>query len=287
MKEVIKLIETHVRERRLDAHQGLNAVLDFLVDIFDVRHYLTENGWFEAVSKAEKEEPYLYKVMLIWMDKVATSMENGSWLDFFGGVYEEMYQSRGKASTLGQFYTPPELSDLLARTVNIRNEGKKEYATDCACGSGRLLLAHFAENKNYNCQYYANDIDIASVKMCALNFMIHGMRGCVTNANTLYNPYLYDYGFEINEIRYPFITPFYSLRRIKNTKEMQEAMNEDIRRLYGDDNVCVNQYVGCDVVMPKKGARPRCNKSLFKNSNIKEETNNERRVEPIQLDLFK
>ena len=90
MKEVVKLIDKVVREKRLDAHQGLNCLLDFLIDMFDVRHYLTENGWFEYAMKAEKEEPHLYKIMLIWMDKVATAMKNGSWLDFFGGIYERI-----------------------------------------------------------------------------------------------------------------------------------------------------------------------------------------------------
>ena len=42
MKEVVKLIEKVVSEKRIDRHQGLNAVLDFLIDVFDARHYTTE-----------------------------------------------------------------------------------------------------------------------------------------------------------------------------------------------------------------------------------------------------
>jgi hypothetical protein len=51
MKEVVKLIEKVVTEKRIDRHQGLNAVLDFLIDVFDVRHYATANGWFERVAR--------------------------------------------------------------------------------------------------------------------------------------------------------------------------------------------------------------------------------------------
>ena len=223
MKEVIKLIDKVVRGKRLDAHQGLNAVLDFLIDLFDSRHYLTANGWFEAVAKAEREEPHLYKIMLIWMDKVATAMEKGSWLDFFGGVYEEMYQSRGKASTLGQFYTPPNICDLMAH-VSEPIDGR---VNDCACGSGRTLLAAACKSGFSRRNYYeADDIDLVSVKMCALNLMIHGCRGKVVQHDTLQNPIFYDYGFRINDIRFPMPTLFYSLTRIRFTKEDLERQKE-------------------------------------------------------------
>lgn len=219
MKEVVELIDKVVRDKRLDAHQGLNAVLDFLIDIFDAKNYLTKNGWFDVVAKTEKEEPYLYKIMLIWMDKVATAMEKGSWIDFFGGVYEEMYQSRGKASTLGQFFTPPNICDLMAQMTKC-DTGR---LNDSACGSGRTLLAAASAScftmENY---YIGEDIDTVSVKMCALNLMIHGCRGRVVRHDTLREPIYFDYGFEINEVRYPFPTPFYSIRKIRYMKPKEE-----------------------------------------------------------------
>jgi type I restriction-modification system DNA methylase subunit len=219
MKEVVKLIEKVVTEKRIDRHQGLNAVLDFLIDIFDVRHYATTNGWFERVARAEREDNHLYRIMMIWMDKVATAMESGSWLDFFGGVYEEMYQSRGKASALGQFYTPPHLCDLLAY-CSAPCDGK---INDSACGSGRTLLAAAAKSGFRRDNYYVGeDIDVVSVKMCALNLMIHGCQGRVVQHDTLVNPVCFDYGFRINDIRYPMPTPFYSLTRIKLTKQNSE-----------------------------------------------------------------
>ena len=157
------------------------------------------------------------------MDKVATSMENGSWLDFFGGVYEEMYQSRGKASTLGQFFTPPHLCTLMSR-ITKPNDGT---INDCACGSGRTLLAAGAEAKFSRSNYYVGeDLDLVSVKMCALNLMIHGCKGRVVQHDTLSNPICYDFGFRINDIRFPIPTPFYSLTRIRFAKEELEKREE-------------------------------------------------------------
>lgn len=231
MKEVVSLIEKVVTEKKIDRHQGLNAVLDFLIDIFDIKHWKEPDGWFKAVTKAEQEEPHLYRIMMIWMDKVATAMENGSWLDFFGGIYEEMYQSKGKASTLGQFFTPPNLCDLLAK-VSTPIEGN---INDCACGSGRTLLAGASAAGFTRDNYYiGEDLDIVSVKMCALNLMIHGLKGKVVQHDTLKNPILFDYGFRINDIRYPIPTPFYSLTRIKLTKEDVEHKSERISERYGE-----------------------------------------------------
>lgn len=212
----MKLIEKVVTEKRIDRHQGLNAVLDFLIDMFDVRHYATANGWFERVARAEREDNHLYRIMMIWMDKVATAMEKGSWLDFFGGVYEEVYQSRGKASALGQFYTPPHLCGLLA-CCSAPCDGE---INDSACGSGRTLLAAAAKSGFRRNNYYVGeDIDVVSVKMCALNLMIHGCQGRVVQHDTLVNPVCFDYGFRINDIRYPMPTPFYSLTRISFVKD--------------------------------------------------------------------
>lgn len=283
MKEVVKLIEKVVSEKRIDRHQGLNAVLDFLIDIFDSRNYLSEGGWMKAVGKAEKEEPHLFKIMLIWMEKVARAMENGSWLDFFGGIYEEMYQSKGKASTLGQFYTPPALCDMVAFCA-APCEGK---INDSACGSGRLLLAGAAASKFDRGNYYTGeDIDVASVKMCALNLMIHGCRGKVVQHDTLRNPILFDYGFRINDVRYPIPSPFYSLTRISLTKEDLEKANEKIRKRYGD-NVEVRKYVDYEIVRPKEGARPIF-KPIYERPPMTEKKEKDETVlkKPVQMSLF-
>ena len=252
MKEVVKLIDKVVTEKRIDRHQGLNAVLDFLIDIFDVKHYTAENGWFERVARAEREENHLYQIMLIWMDKVATAMENGTWLDFFGGVYEEMYQSKGKASALGQFYTPPSICDLLAYCSDPC-EGK---INDSACGSGRTLLAAASRSGFPRDNFYiGEDIDIVSVKMCALNLMIHGCKGMVVQHDTLMNPICFDYGFRINDIRYPIPTPFYSLTRISFTKEDMQKENKKTKRRY-EDNTRISIHGNDEILIPNGNAKP-------------------------------
>lgn len=60
--------------------------------------------------------------------------------------------------------------------------------------------------------YYAEDLDPICVKMCALNFMIHGMLGQVVHHDALKQDFLGAY--EVNEIKWPIPTPCCSIRKI-------------------------------------------------------------------------
>ena len=148
----------------------------------------------------------------------STAMERGEWLDVFGILYEEMYLSRGKASRTGQFFTPQSVSDLVAQ---IGTQKAEDHGTvnDCAAGSGRLLLANYMEKSKLDhkagrrFEYVAQDNDPIACKMCALNFMVHGMYGRVECRDTLRmtEPTVV---YVINEVKYPFNTPYYSVRKI-------------------------------------------------------------------------
>lgn len=282
MKEVVSLLEKHVYERKIDRMQGLNVLLDFLVDMFDYRHYLKEDGFANNIKEKSKKEPYLFKIALIWLDKVANAMDKGSFFDFFGGIYEECYQSKSKASSSGQLFTPPSIAVLLARLSLIGHDKGHTYSDPAGCGSGRTLLAHYAANKFSNCYYRADDLDIVSVKMCALNMMAHGMRGQVVQHDTLVNPILFDFGYEINEVRYPFPTPYFSIREIKYTKDDLERDNKRVSRRYGDnivEKVIPHNREALKAISPMQGAKP---KPIFENKEVKVNPP----FESTQLNLF-
>lgn len=60
---------------------------------------------------------------------------------------------------------------------------------------------------------WAQDKDPIACKMCALNFMAHGMAGRVECRDTLLmiEPMAV---YFINEVKYPFNTPYYSVRTV-------------------------------------------------------------------------
>lgn len=98
-------------------------------------------------------------------------------IDAFGDAYEylmNMYaSSAGKSG--GEFFTPQEVSELLAKLViGNRTEVKKVY--DPACWSGSLLLK-FAKvlGKSNIGGFYGQEINITTYNLCRINMFLHNI----------------------------------------------------------------------------------------------------------------
>ena len=97
-------------------------------------------------------------------------------IDAFGDAYEylmTMYaSSAGKSG--GEFFTPQEVSELLARiTVAGKTQVNKVY--DPACGSGSLLLqfAKVLGKENVLQGFYGQEINITTYNLCRINMFLH------------------------------------------------------------------------------------------------------------------
>lgn len=197
-----------------DQSQALSLFLDYLLDVFDSENYLRHQGdVYRLFLDAKEQNAYLFNLLLDWTKEVTEAMRNHQTIDFFGQIYEELFKGKGKASALGQFFTPSSVCRLMSRCVVPESRGRQTF-DDCACGSGRTLLAAFEQADWHKANFFhAADIDTVSCKMCALNFMIHGMLGTVEQRDTLMmtTPSVV---YCINEIRYPIPCQFYSIRKI-------------------------------------------------------------------------
>lgn len=215
----IKILEARASNHHRPYENVLNDFMDFLLGYFSVDAYQGNGSHYKQhIRTCASTEPDFTALALMWLDDVARAMERGRWLDVFGELYEDMYLCRGKASKTGQFFTPASVSDLCAQMLQPGKDGV--MVSDCAAGSGRLLLSHFIAAENYQAnagrryRYIAQDSDPVACKMCALNMMVHGMAGVVKCADTLEDgtPSVV---YHINEVRYPFPSPFYSVRTVK------------------------------------------------------------------------
>lgn len=205
---------------------ALNVFCDFLLDLFSVVAFKNDaKGLLKWQHDRLQAKPHFGFLTLIWMDDVASAMERGKWLDVFGTLYEDMYLTAGKASRTGQFFTPESVSELMSNIIgSMKNEASStkisgHTVNDCAAGSGRLLLAHYMDASKLDHSagrhycYIAQDSDPLACKMCALNMMIHGMNARVIcqDTLTLSTPTV---EYIVNEVRYPIIGPYYSVRTI-------------------------------------------------------------------------
>lgn len=218
-KKYIDVLTEQADKHHRPQELALNDFCDYLIEFFSIDAFKAGTiEYSQHILNCTEQNPDFAELSLLWLQDVATAMERGQWLDVFGILYEEMYLSCGKASIMGQFFTPQSVSDLMAKITSL-GAGDHGKVNDCAAGSGRLLLAHYIEKSKLDhaagrrFEYVAQDIDPIVCKMCALNFMVHGMYGRVECRDTLCmsKPTVV---YVINEVKYPCNTPYYSIRKI-------------------------------------------------------------------------
>ena len=118
--------------------------------------------------------------------------------DLFGDAYEylmTMYaSSAGKSG--GEFYTPQEVSELLAKITLVgRTEVNKVY--DPACGSGSLLLkfAKVLGREKVRQGFFGQEINISTYNLCRINMFLHNInyeKFDIAHGDTLLEPKHWD-----------------------------------------------------------------------------------------------
>ncbi len=119
-------------------------------------------------------------------------------IDTFGDAYEYlmgMYaSSAGKSG--GEFFTPQEVSELLARLATFgKTEINKVY--DPACGSGSLLLksAKILGKDKVRNGFFGQEINITTYNLCRINMFLHDIdydKFDIAHGDTLIDPQPWD-----------------------------------------------------------------------------------------------
>ena len=107
-----------------------------------------------------------------------TSRFEDNEIDTFGDTYEflmKMYASNAGKSG-GEFYTPQEVSELLAELASINNE-HIDSVYDPACGSGSLLMkfSKTVGKTNPELKYYGQEINPTTYNLCRINMFLHNI----------------------------------------------------------------------------------------------------------------
>jgi type I restriction enzyme M protein len=119
-------------------------------------------------------------------------------IDAFGDAYEylmAMYAANAGKSG-GEFFTPQEVSELLARiTVAGKTQVNKVY--DPACGSGALLLqfAKVLGKENVLQGFFGQEINLTTFNLCRINMFLHDInyeKFEIAHGDTLTDPVHWD-----------------------------------------------------------------------------------------------
>ena len=161
-------------------------------------------------SKLGKEVSHRSKLIAKILNTINTidfHLENME-LDVLGDAYEYLIgmfaQTAGKKG--GEFYTPVNMSKLVAKLATV---GLSEARTvsDCACGSGGLLLQVGKYIKVG--QYYGQELTSTTYNLARMNMLLHGIpynNFEITNCDTLEDDKYEDRRYTVQVANPPYST---------------------------------------------------------------------------------
>lgn len=141
--------------------------------------------------------------------------------DLIGDAYEYLMRNFASQSgkDKGQFYTPTEVSRLMAILIGVNKDTRLRIsAYDPTCGSGSLLLrTKAAARPGTLVSLQGQEIDPGNVEMCNLNMIIHGDESAdIRWGDTLNNP-LHERNHALSTFDYIVSNPPFSLHKWMST----------------------------------------------------------------------
>ena len=118
--------------------------------------------------------------------------------DLLGDAYEYLMKNFAAESgkSKGQFYTPAEVSRVMAKLLRIDELDRAEHTIyDPTCGSGSLLLRALAEASNPRVSIFGQEKDSSTAALAKLNMLLHGISSAdIKVGDTLADPQFKQYG---------------------------------------------------------------------------------------------
>lgn len=112
--------------------------------------------------------------VLAHLDKIDFKLKNTE-LDVLGDAYEYLIGqfASGAGKKAGEFYTPQEVSKILAKIVTS-GKHKLKSVYDPTCGSGSLLLRVAREVKDVG-NFYGQEMNRTTYNLARMNMILHGV----------------------------------------------------------------------------------------------------------------
>jgi len=142
------------------------------------------------LGKTETDKNDLVVKVLAHLDKVDFELDNPE-NDILGDAYEYLIGqfASGAGKKAGEFYTPQEVSKILAKIVTTGKD-KLKSVYDPTCGSGSLLL-RVAREVEEVAGFYGQESNPTTYNLCRMNMIMHDVhyrKFDIRNEDTLERP---------------------------------------------------------------------------------------------------
>ena len=142
------------------------------------------------LGKTENQKNELIAKVLAHLDKIDFQLADTE-ADVLGDAYEYLIGqfASGAGKKAGEFYTPQEVSTILAKIVTT-GKTKLKSVYDPTCGSGSLLLRVAKEVQDVG-GFYGQEMNPTTYNLARMNMILHGVhyqRFDLKNEDTLEHP---------------------------------------------------------------------------------------------------
>jgi type I restriction enzyme M protein len=199
--------------------EGINKVLSKLAEANDLKGVIDTVDFNDEgkLGKGKEMQDRLSNLVGIFENAdLDFSKNRAEGDDLLGDAYEYLMKhfavESGKSK--GQFYTPAEVSRIMARVIGAREAtGRTQTVYDPTCGSGSLLLKIAAETPK-GIAIYGQEKDIATASLAAMNMWLHGQTTAVIERgqSTLSNPLFLDKDGTLKTFDYAVANPPFSTK---------------------------------------------------------------------------
>jgi len=158
------------------------------------------------LGRTESAKNDLIAKVLSHLDKIDFFLENSE-KDVLGDAYEYLIGqfASGAGKKAGEFYTPQEVSKVLAKLVTT-GKTKLKSVYDPTCGSGSLLLRVAREVKEVN-NFFGQELNRTTYNLARMNMILHDVhyrKFDIRQEDTLERPQHIDKRFEAIVANPPF-----------------------------------------------------------------------------------
>lgn len=158
------------------------------------------------LGKTPKARNEIISKVLSHLDKIDFALEQTE-LDILGDAYEYLIGkfASGAGKKAGEFYTPQEVSKVLAKLVTT-GKTRLKSVYDPTTGSGSLLLRVAKEVKEVS-NFYGQEMNRTTYNLARMNMILHGVhyrRFDIKQEDTLEHPQHLDKQFEAIVANPPF-----------------------------------------------------------------------------------
>ncbi|MET9565736.1 MULTISPECIES: type I restriction-modification system subunit M [Streptomyces] len=206
-----------------------NKIISRLAEANDLRNVidLADFNDEEKLGKGKEIQDRLSKLVTIFSDlDFRGSRAEGD--DLLGDAYEYLMRHFATESgkSKGQFYTPAEVSRVLAKVVGITKDTRQDQTVyDPTCGSGSLLLKVAAETSR-GITIYGQEKDNATWALSKMNMILHGNEDAeILKGDTITSPQFTN-GSALQTFDFAVANPPFSIKSWSNGLEQEYARFE-------------------------------------------------------------